>query len=177
MRWSGHVVRMQDYRVPKRIFYGVLESGHRSRGGKMKRFKNGLKATQKSSGINLETWEADAHDRTKWREICYSGVATFEAERLAKLEDRRYQRKDRTHDPSQLATATFTCRDYGRVCKSRISLYSHQRTHSSLTWDRLKLVRPRTGDSIIPYFIGSILFLVCSEYGTRNRKRLKLMSR
>ena len=124
LRWSGHVVRMPDYRIPKRIFYVELESGQRSRGGQMKRFKDGLKATQKFSGINLETLEADAKDRTRWREI-----ATFEATRLAKLENKRNQRRLCIWSP-QLATATFTCTDCSRVCKSRIGLYSHQRTHS-----------------------------------------------
>ena len=55
-------VRLPD---TKRIFYGELESGHRSRGGHMKRFKDRLKVTQKSSGFNLETWEADAQDLTR----------------------------------------------------------------------------------------------------------------
>ena len=86
LRWSGHVVRMPDYRIPNRIFYVELESGQRSRGGQMEQFKDSLKATQKSSGINLETWEADAQIQTRWREICHSGVTTFEAERLTKQE-------------------------------------------------------------------------------------------
>ena len=121
---------MPDYRIPKRIFYGKLKSGQRSRGGQMRRFKDDLKATQKSSGVNLETWKADAQDRTRWREICHSGVATFKAEWLVKLEDKRNQTKDRTHDSAQLATATSTCTDCGRVYKYGINLYSHQITHS-----------------------------------------------
>ena len=75
-------VRLPD---TKRIFYGELVSGHRSGGGQMKRSKDRLKVTKKSSGINLETLEADAQNRTRWRNIFNSGVATFEAERLAKL--------------------------------------------------------------------------------------------
>ena len=36
-RWSGHVARMSDGRLPKRIIYWELCSGRRSQGGQKKR--------------------------------------------------------------------------------------------------------------------------------------------
>ena len=39
LRWSGHLVRMADDRIPKDVFYGELDSGHRTQGGQRKRYK------------------------------------------------------------------------------------------------------------------------------------------
>ena len=48
LRWAGHVARMPDYRLPdyrlpKRVFFGELCHGQRSRGRPKKRYKDTLK--------------------------------------------------------------------------------------------------------------------------------------
>ena len=43
LRWSGHLVRMADDRIPKDVFYGELDAGHRTRGGQRKRYKDVLR--------------------------------------------------------------------------------------------------------------------------------------
>ena len=43
LRWSGHLVRMSDDRIPKAVFYGELDAGHQTRGGQRKRYKDVLK--------------------------------------------------------------------------------------------------------------------------------------
>ena len=43
LRWSGHVVRMADDRLPKIALYGELQSGTRAQGGQYKRYKDVLK--------------------------------------------------------------------------------------------------------------------------------------
>ncbi|KAL8570481.1 hypothetical protein ACOMHN_034516 [Nucella lapillus] len=40
LRWSGHLVRMQDSRLPKQLFYGELTRGHRPRGRPKLRYKD-----------------------------------------------------------------------------------------------------------------------------------------
>ena len=40
LRWTGHVARMPDHRLPKRLFIGELQQGKRSHGGQRKRFRH-----------------------------------------------------------------------------------------------------------------------------------------
>ena len=42
-RWTGHVIRMPDEGLPKTVFYGELQEGKRSQGGKKKRYKDTLR--------------------------------------------------------------------------------------------------------------------------------------
>ena len=44
LRWTGHVTRMPDERLPKKVLYGELQEGKRSQGGQKKRYKDTLKA-------------------------------------------------------------------------------------------------------------------------------------
>ena len=64
---AGHVVRMPDERLPKRILYGELLTGARSHGGQKKRFKDTLKASLKDFGIDHNSWETTAQNRAAWR--------------------------------------------------------------------------------------------------------------
>ena len=48
LRWTGHVIRMPDERLPKKVFYGELQEGKRSQGGQKKRYKDTLKASLKA---------------------------------------------------------------------------------------------------------------------------------
>ena len=59
-RWTGHVIRMSNDRLPKIIFYSELQDGARARGGQRKRYKDTLKANLKRCSIvpaDLETLE------------------------------------------------------------------------------------------------------------------------
>ena len=39
LRWTGHVTRMPDERLPKKVLFGELQDGKRSQGGQKKRYK------------------------------------------------------------------------------------------------------------------------------------------
>ncbi|BHF72569.1 hypothetical protein SprV_0401563600 [Sparganum proliferum] len=47
LRWSGHLVRMDDERLPKRLFYGDVATGSRRQGGQIRRYKDTLKSSLK----------------------------------------------------------------------------------------------------------------------------------
>ena len=57
LRWSGHVARMPDYRLPKRVFFGELDSGKRSCGRPRLRYKDSLKVALKTCNIDTDPWE------------------------------------------------------------------------------------------------------------------------
>ena len=69
LRWTGHVTRMPDERLPKKVLYGELQEGKRSQGGQKKRYKDTLKASLNDFNIQTESWEQAAQDRQ-------SGVAS-----------------------------------------------------------------------------------------------------
>ena len=52
LRWTGHVTRMPEERLPKKILYGELEMGKRSHGGQKKWNQDTLKALLKDQHTN-----------------------------------------------------------------------------------------------------------------------------
>ena len=86
LRWTGHVTRMPDEWLPKKVFYGELQSGKRSQCGQKKRYKGTLKVSLKDFNIPLESWEQIAQDRAKWRSLIRSGADNYKAKRVCEAE-------------------------------------------------------------------------------------------
>ena len=93
LRWTGHVTRMPDERLPKKVLYRELQEGKRSQGGQKKRYKDTLKASLKDFNIPIESWEQAAQDRTKWRCLINKGASQFEEKRICEAERKRKERK------------------------------------------------------------------------------------
>ena len=128
LRWSGHVLRMPNHRIPKMLLYGQLQGGHRNTGRPMKRYKDALKENLKACNISLNQWETIALDRSAWRATCTAGCNFFEESRVQHLDQKRERRKNQQTNPNPNQTG-FPCATCGKVCASRIGLHSHQRTH------------------------------------------------
>ena len=130
LRWTGHVTRMPEERLPKKILYGELEMGKRSHDGQKKRYKNTLKASLKDFNIPTESWEQIAQDRAKWRVLLRRGASEYEAKRISEAEQKRAQRKARAKaSPIELSCSDLCCSICKRHFRARNGLVSHLRTH------------------------------------------------
>lgn len=121
LRWTGHVLRMPDHRLPKIALYSELSKGKRTTGGQRLRFKDMIKRNMKRAGVPHETWEQDALDRVKWRKTVKSATTTIE-----KIRRTEYNRAhDRRHN--QDPTGDFPCSNCQRRCRSKAGLKAHLR--------------------------------------------------
>lgn len=126
LRWTGHVIRMPEHRLPRQVLYGQLEAAPRTAGGPKKRFKDNLKATLKKCNMNPLDIELIAQNRPQWRSMCKEGIQQLEN---ARIQAKTAQRQRRNLNPHHENDAVFPCLLCGKNCKSRIGLNSHTRWH------------------------------------------------
>ena len=130
LRWIGHVTRMPEERLPKKILYGELEMGKRSHGGQKKQYKDTLKAFLKDFNIPTELWEQIAQDRAKWRGLIRRGASEYEAKRSSEAEQKRAQCRARAKaSPTELSCSDLYCSICNRQFRARIGLISHLKIH------------------------------------------------
>ena len=133
LRWAGHVARMKDDRLPKRLFFGELAKGKRNHGVQKKRYKDTLKASLKQLHLNPATWETEAQQRSAWRCTIHNATKVFEGERVQKATDKRLIRKQRLANPPPATNqASHLCPVCRRAFQAKIGLISHSRTHKPL---------------------------------------------
>ena len=126
LRWVGHVIRMEDYRMPKRLLYGELASGTRNRGRPKKRFKDWIKTSLPYADVNPRDLENTANNRDSWRKAVHQAGDSHEAAFRERLTERREKRHN--NNPPQAAHPCPHCR---KICGSKIGLHSHLKTHRS----------------------------------------------
>lgn len=124
LRWVGHVHRMPEYRLPRRVLYGELAVGDRAVGGPRKRFKDHISRTMKKCNMIPSNLEAVAENRDAWRAACREGVECYATEYARAAEERRRRRHQ-----TEVAGPTHACNQCGRMCASRIGLHSHLASH------------------------------------------------
>ena len=123
LRWTGHIIRMNDSRLPKAVFYGELTEGKRLRGGQRLRYKDVVKGHLKATHITVDHWETLAKDRQQWRQAIQTGKSHIE-EKIQQKYQHDHNLRHGLPDPS--APVVF-CVNCGRGFKSQIGLFSHQR--------------------------------------------------
>ena len=104
LRWTGHVTRMSNDRIPKKLLYGRLASGKGSRGNQAT-YVNQVRRTLNACGIPPVNLEVLAAGRAIWRSTCKAGIERAESDRINRLIDKRERRKRiaglvPTHQPS-----------------------------------------------------------------------------
>ena len=92
LRWTGHVVRMSNDRIPKKLLYGRITTGI-SRRGNHNSYLNSVKSTLRDCGINPACLEKLASNRPCWRATVKQGVCEAEKDRIDLLIEKRRRRK------------------------------------------------------------------------------------
>ncbi|BHF73173.1 hypothetical protein SprV_0401625000 [Sparganum proliferum] len=113
LRWSGHLVRMDDERLPKRLFCGDVATGS---------------PAKERLQINPTNWEELALYRPTWRRTVKTGAVIYEANRIAAAKVKREARKSQLR-PVRNADAQSlpTCPRCQRTFRARIGLVGHLR--------------------------------------------------
>ncbi|VDL89796.1 unnamed protein product [Schistocephalus solidus] len=148
LRWSGHLVRMDDERLPNRLFYGDVATGARQQGGQKRRYKDTLNKSLKQLQINSVTWEDLVQDRPAWRRSVKTGSAIYEANRIAA--DKAKRAAGKSPEPrTNIADAQDlpTCPRCQRIFFARIGLVGHLRT---LCTNNPKIPIPTSNSAIPP---------------------------
>ena len=144
MRWAGHVVRMDDDRIPKQLFYGELKSGKRPQHKPRKRFKDSIKNNLKQLQLDVNNWEEIAKDRCKWRSYTREACKALEAKNIAHNKLKRDLRKG-VHTNLDVNITRWECETCGRILLSKAGFVNHRKSHKQqLPGDFLP---PRPGDT------------------------------
>ena len=127
MRWTGHVIRMDENRINRQVMYGELKDGARKQGRPKLKYKDTLKSNLKWSGIQPRQLEACASDRSGWRSLTYKATAAFDEDRRQRLAAARGKRHRAAS--TSIQNTDFQCLTCGRLCASSFGLRSHMRRH------------------------------------------------
>ena len=122
LRWTGHIIRMNDSRLPKTVFYGELAKGKRLRGGQRLRYKDVVKLHLKATHITVDHWEALAQDRQQRRQAIHKGKKHIK-ENISKTYQHDHNLR---HGFLDVIAPIIFCVNCGRGFTSQIGLFSHQ---------------------------------------------------
>nr|VZI22890.1 unnamed protein product [Spirometra erinaceieuropaei] len=89
LRWISHLMRMDDERLHKQVFYGNIVMCYRRQGGQVRRYNDTLKTSLKRLKINPTNWEDIARDQPTWTRVVKTDAAIYETNRIATTKARR----------------------------------------------------------------------------------------
>ena len=72
LRWTGHIRRMPDCRIPKKVMFGRLVGGKRQKGRPTKSWNDCLENDLELVGLNAINWLKAAEQRSSWSNLISS---------------------------------------------------------------------------------------------------------
>ena len=91
--WLGHVARMSEERIPKKVLLGWLPQRRPAHGTKM-RWHDRVRRDLRKFHIDENTWFKECQERAVWLRKCRDGLREITKERLAEDEVRRSVRRN-----------------------------------------------------------------------------------
>lgn len=111
--WTGHVLRMEDTKLPKVVLY----SGQ-------------LKYQLTAASLEIKPWESTAADKNTCRSaVNEAAVKLSNTKRTVEMHTCAKRKGDISTQTSTTATPgqEFKCTSCPKICQSRIGLFTHQR--------------------------------------------------
>ena len=128
LKWAGHVFRVQEYRISRRLLYGELVHGKRHTDRPKKGYKDCIRANLHWSKIKEKKLEDDARDRSRWQAMVKQVSARVKETRCRSIIAHRNRRLKATIAECSTIT-TYACQ---RSCKCTLRWSS---LHSSSSMD------------------------------------------
>lgn len=91
LRWLGHVMRMSEERMPKRMLFARLQTT-RPAGGTKQRWKDCVQHDLRAMGLE-DGWSTLTQQRDKWHSATERAISKWEGERNAKEKEAYEQKK------------------------------------------------------------------------------------
>ncbi|KAI5715688.1 hypothetical protein M8J77_020743 [Diaphorina citri] len=94
LRWAGHLSRMPENRIPKKVAFSELETGCRPQCKPKKRWTDILKEDIKLIGLEPKTWRNAAANRPAWRNSVQEAVHKVHNTEMVSAAEKRVTRHE-----------------------------------------------------------------------------------
>ena len=138
LRRLGHIARMDDGRIPKKMLFGWLPQ-HRPTHGARMRWRDRVRKDLRKFKIRENNWFRVSQERDMWREVCRAGLEHATQTRLGKDEMRRSNAGRGSHSDA-VTSLPFQCDTCQRSFRCRQDIARHR---CVTTRPRGQVLRPR----------------------------------
>ena len=101
LRWTGHVIRMDESRTPKILLYGRVDKGGARQGNHLT-YLNSVKSLLREYQIDSSTLEEHARNRNAWRSEVFHKTKQGHENYIRDMRDWRRRRKARSNPTGEL---------------------------------------------------------------------------